>query len=406
MGINTEDNMETELFEQYSVADSSAATQENVTAMEPDIVENTAAISPRKDKRTWNETLELLKTTYTISMRDICQQLKSSRSWVAKYIIPYLGKLYLDTGYRGDRMTTKSWTRTAAIMLNDNKYLNNSVWCNEEQFDRLIRMHAVSITKQTKRIPVELLVKDKQQFAKEYNPVEEQIRNNEANLRRYGYNKDIMKEIEGGKKLLEMIFEDHVSDEGRTVLDAGMTNITKRNEIIPVSVAMPETPIAEWRALHDDKDYGDTDESILRQYFKEGYVRVEIQIPDPKELSDPATIFDLEKSSNNGANKATIFASSHVNSADEVANMTINSSDSCQHITAIISDIINGSQKENDKETIQKPINESQRQQKCSKKVYYIADPDPIRHQYVDRYITISEKVWCLWERKGSKKEL
>lgn len=416
MGINTDDNMETQICEQYGGADVPAATPASASAVEPDMAEDTAAISPHKDKRTWNETLELLQDTHTISMRDICQQLKSSRSWVSKYIIPYIDKLYLDTGYRGNKMVTKSWTKTAAIMLNDDKYLNNSLWCHEEQYDRLIRMHAVSITKQTTRIPVELLVQDKRKFAKEYNLIADKISNNEAELRHNGYNKELVDEMDEDRKVLEMIVDDNMSEMGKAVLDAGMTIITKRSSTVPVDVPLPATPISEWRALHDEKSYGDTDESILRKYFKEGCIRVEIHIPDPKEMADPAAIFDSDNCCHIGANTATICASPHVNSADKVAdsdnnmdnnddeNMTanmnaINSDCNSDHITATISDTVNSYHRG----TIQEPILESKRQQnsiKCSKKVYYIADPAPIKHQYVDRYVTISEKVWQQWEKK------
>ena len=288
-----------------------------------------ATILPNKDKRTWNETLLLLKTTHTISIRDICQQLKCSRSWVAKYIIPHIDKLYLDTGYRGDKVSTISWTRIAAIMLNDEKYLNNSLWCHEEQYDCLIRMHTTSITKQTKRIPIELLVKDKQQFAKQYNLIIKKIKQKEEELYYNRYNTKIIQEIGANRKLLKIIEEEHLSDIGKVILDTGKTTITKRSSTVPVDVLLPETPISEWRALHDDKDYGDTDESVLREYFREGYIRVEIHLP--------ATIEDIQIQ--------------------------------------------------------QKDI-------KYSKKIYYISDPAPIRHYYVNKYITISEKVWQQWEKK------
>lgn len=381
MGINTEDNMETKISEQYGGADGPAATPASASANGITMEANTAAISPTKKDRTWPEVLELLQTTHTICMRDICQQLKSSRTWVAQYIMPYLDKLYLDTGFRGNKMTTKSWTKIAAIMLNDNKYLANSLWCNEEQYDRLIRMHVVSVTKQTKYIPFELLVKDKHQFAKEYNQIAESISKKEADMRYNGYDKEIIRLLNAEKKQLEEIVEKHMSDIGKMVRSKGATLITKRSNTIPINVTLPETPISEWRALHDEKSYGDTDESVLRNFFQKGCLRVEVRIPDPKEIKDPAAIF--------ASNQATICASTHVKLADEIA---INSSDNND------ADKANG----NHMGTIREQIMESKSLQegiKCSQKIYYIDDIAPIKHQYVDKYITISEKIWQQYEK-------
>lgn len=38
----------------------------------------------------------------------------------------------------------------------------------------------------------------------------------------------------------------------------------------------------KWVAPHDVKDYGDTDESVYRDFFKKGYVRIELAVPDMK----------------------------------------------------------------------------------------------------------------------------
>ena len=334
MGIEMEENMEPK-EERYGGADVPAATLEQTSAMEQD----TAAISPRKDERTWGQTIDMLRETHTICMREICQQLKSSRTWVAKYIIPYLDKLYLDTGFRGGKMTTKSWTHVAAIMLQDSTYLNNSLWCHEEQFRQLIRNSVVSVTKQTKRVPIELLVKNKRVFAAQYNEVLEEIEMTKKQLHVGGYNKGLIKEIREQEKLLEAIADDYLSDIGKQIMKANMINITQRSKTIPVNVPLPDIPIRDWEALHDRKSYGDTDEIILRHFFKQGYIRVELHIPDPKEMDDPAAIYD-------------------------------------DNIEAIW------------------------HSKKCSKKIYYIPDPEPLRHLYVDRYVTIAESIWKRYEKE------
>ena len=43
---------------------------------------------------------------------------------------------------------------------------------------------------------------------------------------------------------------------------------------------MPEFELQNLMAVHDLKDYGDTDEMIYRDLFRRGTIRLEISIPD------------------------------------------------------------------------------------------------------------------------------
>lgn len=356
---------------------------------------------PGRKNITWEQVLELLRTTHTICMRGICQELKSSRSWVAKYILPYLDKLYLDTGYRGNKKISVSWTQMAAMMLQDPKkeginpiYLNNSVWCNKTQYEMLLKLAIISITKQTKYIPIELLMKKNGiNIAEKYKKITEEINEKTREMNQNCYRFDNMRsmyEIKRLKQEQDKLINDNLSLRGRQILSADRPIITQRNKTIPVSVPLPDTPIKEWKALHDEKDYGDTDEKVLRNFFTHGFIRIELAIPDPKQIDgDVAAIF------------ASIYASMMkknaisrtVNGSDIVSNMvTICDDNNEDHIASDMVSIL---------ETLLLPYIDAHiegKNVKCSKKIFYIEDPEPILHQNVDYYVTISELTWRKWK--------
>lgn len=127
-----------------------------------------------EDFRTWEETLELLRTEYTLSLRNICQIMKASREWVNQYISPNVRKIYLDNGYSANGKTKVSWTQMASLFLNDPKYIKDSIWINQQDFEGLIERNIVSCTRQTIRIPVEMLVEEERydDFIDEYNDLD------------------------------------------------------------------------------------------------------------------------------------------------------------------------------------------------------------------------------------------
>ena len=58
----------------------------------------------RKQTKTdlsFEQVLEALQTTHTLSTRMICEKLKTYRPWVTKYILPKLDKIYLNSGKHG-----------------------------------------------------------------------------------------------------------------------------------------------------------------------------------------------------------------------------------------------------------------------------------------------------------------
>ena len=57
---------------------------------------------------------------------------------------------------------------------------------------------------------------------------------------------------------------------------------TKRKlaEAVPVDNIKIQDIYDIWVAPHELKDYGDSDELIYRKFFREGYIRIELHIPD------------------------------------------------------------------------------------------------------------------------------
>ena len=57
-------------------------------------------------------------------------------------------------------------------------------------------------------------------------------------------------------------------------------NSAKRTETEKVPVTLDNVNISEWQAVHDIKKYGDIDETIYRNLFNEGSIRIELKFQD------------------------------------------------------------------------------------------------------------------------------
>lgn len=242
-----------------------------------------------EDFRTWEETLELLRTEYTLSLRNICQIMKASREWVNQYISPNVRKIYLDNGYSVNGKTKVSWTQMASLFLNDPKYIKDSIWINEQDFEDLIERNIVSCTRQTIRIPVEMLVEEDRydDFINEYNDLDTAYQIAQAEVGQasiLGYSA-VFRKCQQAKKRRDNCFREYLSLKGKRLL-LSEANVTKRKEVIPVEVPLPVDYIQHWKAPHDLKDYGDVAENIYRMFFRDGYTRIEISFPAMETFDD------------------------------------------------------------------------------------------------------------------------
>ncbi len=234
------------------------------------------------EDKNWEETIEKLKTTHTISIRQICKELKASRTWVNRYVIPNIDSIYLNSNIRGGKPSTKggaNWVLLASIAMGED-YLNDSIWCDESEYIDLIRKNIIKCTKQTKRIPAELLVIDKSEYKKQYDTLTEEIENQkliiaqDRNVQNYIRMSKLMKQRSN-------LYTTMLNELGSIIEEKEDISITERGKVPAVDYELKEyPPIKEWIAPHDIKEYGDTEESIYRKFFSEGDIRIEIALKD------------------------------------------------------------------------------------------------------------------------------
>ena len=221
-------------------------------------------------KRTWLEAIYDLQRDYTLSIRDVCRILKASRSWVNRYIRPHVDAIYLNSGKRGDFSVGPNWVRMAAKAL-DREDMTESTWLHKGQLYGLLERAVVSVTKQTKGVPLVYLMDPavREQYIKERDVL---IRRAEL-----AKSDEEFAKIEAAFAALPAKF---IDKEGQDLAEA-RCSITKRGDVERIEVAYPGEFNPEiWVAAHDIKDYGDTDEDVYRRLFRGGYIRIELAIPD------------------------------------------------------------------------------------------------------------------------------
>ncbi|MBP5417395.1 MAG: helix-turn-helix transcriptional regulator [Clostridiales bacterium] len=229
--------------------------------------------------RTWPEAIKALSTTHTISVQDICQILHAPRSWVNRYILPHIDKIYLPDGKRAGKEVNTNWKEVAAIQLG--KDMQDSTWCSKEDFDNLILGSILSVTKQTKLIPAELLVQDKKAFAAEYEQYTERI----ADLAKR-INEDPLTPMEKYTELAELkkqqalCYRRQLSNEGRQIMRSNLPAVTNPDATKSIPVRLPSVPIEKWIFPEDIRDFAEIEENGHRYFFKNGYIRIVLSFID------------------------------------------------------------------------------------------------------------------------------
>lgn len=221
------------------------------------------------NKRTWAEVIEALRHDYTLTIRDVCQLLKASRPWVNRYIRPHVESIYLNSGKRGDYSVGPNWVRMASQELE--RDMTESTWLHQKQLYELLARSIVSVTKQTKSVPLVYLMDPsvRDQYIQERD--------------------EIIKRAEAAKtdKEFARLEAEFATLPGKFIDEDGLEllghhcAITQRGKVDRVDVPYPgEMNPALWQAAHDLKTYGDTDEDIYRRLFRDGCIRLELAIPD------------------------------------------------------------------------------------------------------------------------------
>ena len=230
--------------------------------------------------RTWPEAIKALSTTHTISVQDICQILHAPRSWVNRYILPHIDKIYLPDGKRAGKEVNTNWKEVAAIQLG--KDMQDSTWCNKEDFDNLIMGSILSVTKQTKLIPVELLVQDKKAFAEEYGKYTERINELAKKANEAPYTPmETYAELADLKKQQATSYRRQLSNEGRQVMRSNLPSAGNPDATKSIPVRLPSVPIEKWIFPEELKDFAEIEETGHKYFFKNGYIRIVLSFIDP-----------------------------------------------------------------------------------------------------------------------------
>ncbi|MBO4474531.1 MAG: helix-turn-helix domain-containing protein [Clostridiales bacterium] len=229
--------------------------------------------------RTWPEAVRALSTTHTISVADICQILHAPRSWVNRYILPHIDKIYLPDGKRAGKEINTNWKEVAALQLG--KDMQDSTWCCKEDFDNLIMGSIVSVTKQTKLIPAELLVQDKKAFAEEYARYTDKIAALAEKLNSDAHAPmDKYIELADLKKQQLQCYRRQLSNEGRQILRGKMPSAGNPDATKSIPVRLPSVPIEKWVFPEELKDFAEIEETGHRYFFKNGYIRILLSFID------------------------------------------------------------------------------------------------------------------------------
>ena len=227
------------------------------------------SFSEYPEEERFNACIKALEEEYTLSFKDICKTLKCSRSWATKYLKPHLHYIFISNGAG----------RTANYVLLVNSKLNRTntetTWYSKTEFECFIKNHITEITKQTEVIPIELLIKKNQ--IKEF---QESFLSKER-LRETIIRANSDKEIEQLLKKRNEIFKKYASPEGLKIWQDLPTQY-KRTDTPSIKCSLKEINIYNLQAVHDLKEYGDTDESVYRNIFISGMYKIIVEIPDEK----------------------------------------------------------------------------------------------------------------------------
>ena len=225
------------------------------------------SFSDLPEEKRWEACLSELRYEYTLSFKKMCRILKCSRNWAVRYLKPHLHYIYLANG--SGRNT--NYLRIANIILGRN--MTESTWYSKNEFEKFILNHIKSIRRQTINIPIELLIKeDKLEYFKEnfipFKKIKENLESTNA-----------IDLFEKRVKEREQLIKECLSQRGN-ILWKNVPSKYKRTDSPSVECKLDVIDIYEFMAVHDLKNYGDTEEEIYRDLFSKGCYRLVLKIPD------------------------------------------------------------------------------------------------------------------------------
>lgn len=223
----------------------------------------------------WHELIDALRTDYTLSLHDICRTMRASRRWVNQYIRPFIRNTYIRNNQRGDHREGLNWLSLVAKQIGrDPSLMTDLIWFHRADFEAYITQNIVSVTQQTKGIPVTYFMSANaaSDYVSERTKMIESFRNGT-----YTGAQDFWITYE----LLHWKYIDkRLQTPALKLLFASAIPLTKRTQTPRIAVDLPENYLSNWKAISDIKDYGDTDEIVFRSLYKYGNIRIEVCLPD------------------------------------------------------------------------------------------------------------------------------
>ncbi len=206
----------------------------------------------------YDEAKRLLDEELTMSTKDVCRALKCSRGWVHDFVRPNVPHMraprYLLSERPGDEDSAEI------------------VWYSAPKLKDVVYDHARFFAR-TKRIPVENWVKSpaawRAFFEQHERNVASCIERDPERALRIRRNADA---------LLMNELSHHLDARGRELLSSSVS-AKKRKGVEEVRIAPFPLDFSLWQTVADIKDYGDSDELVYRRLFREGAIRVQVEIP-------------------------------------------------------------------------------------------------------------------------------
>ena len=208
------------------------------------------------ENKRWAACKNALATEYTLTVKDMCKALMASRQWVDRYVLPHLHYIYLSNKDSFKAPYAEIATET-----------HISCWYSKREFEELILKHITEIDRKTIEIPIEIIIENSRL---------NEFKDKKLNLD-VEYNTGIIDYYEYNTKINELI-DISITKNGRKILIPRPTAY-KRSDTPAIKYSY--TPdIWHLQSVHDKKDYGDTDEEVMRYFFRRGCARLVLTLPD------------------------------------------------------------------------------------------------------------------------------
>lgn len=223
----------------------------------------------------WDDALEALETTHTISLSQVCMLLQASRPWVNKYIRPHISAVYIST-WPGKDGWPVTWKASRAL----GKEIKDSIWFNETQLYDYLDSCVVSCTAKTKLMPYAELVPKRRRnsFRREMEDVIQEIKK--------AY--DSREPADDGWDHCEYLRNKYITGERERALieRSTMPSCLGDDRTRVPAVPVPQIPVREaskeWHTIADARGYGGVDELVYRDLYIHGAHRMELHFDSPQ----------------------------------------------------------------------------------------------------------------------------